>query len=177
MLGMDTPLSPAYLEHLAGTMRDVLEVDARLAAIPPVDIIGIEWFAEAAYALYAAGVLEKDGDGCLHPFDTATWDDTAGLLEGMDRTAPTSENGGAAITRLELARLLAETFGVEEAGGTPFPDTGDGLVAALAELEVVSGYADGTFRPQQPITRGEMWTMAYRLLLAVAEPLVEDLAA
>ena len=95
----------------------------------------------------------------------------------MDRTAPTSENGGAAITRLELARLLAETFGVEEAGGTPFPDTGDGLVAALAELEVVSGYADGTFRPQQPITRGEMWTMAYRLLLAVAEPLVEDLAA
>lgn len=177
MLGMDTPLSPAYLEHLAGTMRDVLEVDARLAAIPPVDIIGIEWFAEAAYALYAAGVLEKDGDGCLHPFDTATWDDTAGLLEGMDRTAPTSENGGAAITRLELARLLAETFGVEEAGGTPFPDTGDGLVAALAELEVVSGYADGTFRPQQPITRGEMWTMAYRLLLAVAEPLVEDWAA
>ena len=71
------------------SMRDVLEVDTRLEAIPPADIIGIEWFAEAAYALYAAGVLEKDGDGCLHPFDTATWDDTAGLLEGMDRTAPT----------------------------------------------------------------------------------------
>ena len=51
------------------------------------------------------------------------------------------------------------------------------LADEQAELEVVSGYADGTFRPQQPITRGEMWTMAYRLLLAVAEPLVEDWAA
>lgn len=176
-LGMDDPLSPAYLEHLAGTMRDALEVDARLEAIPPADITGIEWFAGAAYALYEAGILEKDEDGCLRPFDSATWDDAAGLLEGLERTAPAAKDGGAAITRLELVHLLAEAFEVEETGGTPFSDTDDGLVAALAELEVVSGYADGTFRPRQPITRGEMWSMACRLLLAVASPLTEDLAA
>lgn len=176
-LGMDNPLSPAYLEHLAGTMRDVLEVDARLEAIPPADIMGVEWFADAVFELYAAGILEKDEDGCLRPFDSATWDDAAGLLEGLNRTAPTAEDGGAAITRLELVRLLAEAFEIEAVGGSPFADTDDGLAAALAELDVISGYADGTFRPQQPVTRCEMWAMAYRLLLAVAGPLAEDLAA
>ena len=176
-VGVDPPISEEYVKELAGALRNALDVDARLEALPPADIMGIEWFAGAAYGLYEAGILEKDEDGCLRPFDRATWDDAAALLEGLDKTAPSAEDGGAAITRLELARLLAEAFGVEASAGSPFPDTDDGLVAALAELEVTSGYADGTFRPRQPITRGEMWTMAYRLLQAVAAPLAEDRAA
>ena len=121
-------------------------------------------------------MLEKDGDGGLRPFDAATWDDASALLAGLDRAAPAAEDGGAAITRLELARLLAEAFEIEAVGGSPFADTDDGLVAALAELGVVSGYEGGAFRPQQAITRGEMWTMAYRLLSAIAEPLADAAA-
>lgn len=176
-IGVDSPISKEYVKELAGALRTALDVDARLEAAPPADITGIEWFAGAACALYEAGILEKDEDGCLRPFDSATWDDAAALLEGLEKTAPSAKDGGAAITRLELARLLAEAFEVEASGESPFPDTGDGLVAALAELEVTGGYADGTFRPRQPITRGEMWAMAYRLLQAVASPLAEDLAA
>ena len=176
MLGMDDPLSPAYLAHLAETLREALEVEDRMRDIPPTDVMGIEWFGEAAYALYTAGVLEKDGDGGLRPFDAATWDDASALLAGLDRAAPAVEDGGAAITRLELVRLLAEAFEVEAVGGSPFADTDDGLVAALAELGVVSGYEGGAFRPRQAITRGEMWTMAYRLLSAIAEPLADAAA-
>lgn len=172
-VGMDNPFTPAYLEQLSKTIRENLELED----LPPADLTGTEWFAEAACALYAAGILEKDGEDCVRPLDNAAWADAVSLLTGLEKTVPAPEDSGAVITRLEFVRLLAEAFEIAEAGASPFSDTEDGLVSALAALEAVSGYADGTFRPQQPITRCEMWAMAYRLLLAVADPLAEDLAA
>jgi hypothetical protein len=47
--------------------------------------------------------------------------------------------------------------------GTPFSDVQDGFINLAYELGIISGYGDGTFRPDNPITRQE----AAQLLLNV----------
>ena len=44
-------------------------------------------------------------------------------------------------------------------------------------MKVLTGYADGTFRPDQTISRGEMWVIVYRVLNSIASELLEDAAA
>ena len=63
------------------------------------------------------------------------------------------------VSRAELVKLIASYFTVE--GGTsPFPDVPDGhwaaeVVSFAAEEGWVSGYPDGTFRPDAPVSRAE----------------------
>ncbi len=63
------------------------------------------------------------------------------------------------VSRAELVKLIASYFTVE--GGTsPFPDVPAGhwaaeVVSFAAEEGWVSGYLDGTFRPDAPVSRAE----------------------
>jgi acyl-homoserine-lactone acylase len=63
------------------------------------------------------------------------------------------------ITRGQLASVLARTLGLERLDDGPFSDLGGsvhaGAINALAAAGIVSGYADGTFRPDQPISRAQ----------------------
>ena len=77
----------------------------------------------------------------------------------------------------EFVRLLADELELEDGNVSPFSDTNDGAAAALAEMKVLTGYADGTFRPDQTISRGEMWVIVYRVLNSIASELLEDAAA
>lgn len=175
-LKMDNPLAPAYLAELAQTLRTALKLDERIAALPPVDIAGTEWFAPAAGALYAAGVIEKDGDGRIRPRELAVWNDAASLVERLTKKPAEVENGEAVITRGEFVRLLVDELELGE-GVSPFSDTDDGAVGMLAELGAVTGYAGGAFHPEQPISRAEMWVMAYRVLMRVVEELLVGIGA
>ena len=75
-----------------------------------------------------------------------------------------------AVTRGQVASVLAKTAGVEgvvldtptfsDIGGT----THEANIEALVESEVISGYADGTFRPNLPVTRAQVATMLGRWL-------------
>lgn len=75
-----------------------------------------------------------------------------------------------AVTRGQVASVLAKTEGVEgvvldtptfsDIGGT----THEASIEALVEFEVISGYADGTFRPNLPVTRAQVATMLGRWL-------------
>lgn len=70
----------------------------------------------------------------------------------------------AKVTRVQLAALLVRALGLSEAGGKPFADVAagtwySGAVAAAYEAKLVSGYEDGTFRPDAPITRQELAVM------------------
>ena len=62
-------------------------------------------------------------------------------------------------------------------GVSPFSDTDDGAVGTLAEIGVVTGYDNGTFHPEQTISRAEMWVMVYRVLMRVVEDLLVGIAA
>ena len=107
---------------------------------------------------------------CLSHLEKTTPDRFFMMVEGGNIDyALHANDGGAAITRLELARLLAEAFEIEAVGGSPFADTDDGLVAALAELGVVSGYEDGSFRADMSISRAEFAKIIAKMLGGTAK--------
>lgn len=117
-----------------------------------------------------------------HPFrdvpGTAWYAEDAdiGYTEGyITGTSPTAFSPNLSITREEAAFILAKNLMMEPAVGenTSFADGRSistwsrGMVSAAAENNLISGYPDGTFRPQKSITRGEA---AVILLNAVGTP-------
>ena len=181
-VGVESPISASYVNDLADALWETLDLETRLAELEemmvgPVDLLGSEWFAPAVTALYSAGAIEPDADGCIYPYNPAIWNDAVDLVEQLTENRPDAKDGSAVITRAEFARLLAQELELEDSDASPFSDTSDGFVAALAELGVISGYADGTFRPDQPILRAEMWSVVYRLLMSMVDQLMGGMAA
>lgn len=175
-LGIDSPIDPQYVEDLADALWEALEVEERCDALSPLDISGEEWFGPAALALYAAGLIEKDDSGCIHPELPGTWNDAAALLTVLAGQPYAAKEDGKVITRAEFAEVIAALLELPDNTESPFPDTDDGAVAALAVRNIVSGYSDGTFRPDASILRAEMWVVTYRALMNAASQLIESAA-
>ena len=87
-----------------------------------------------------------------------------GIVDGMTDT--TIEPDGT-YTRAQAAKIVATMLlGVDAADSlkattAPFEDVptyhwASGYIAYCVEAGIIDGYSDGTFRPNQPITRGEM---------------------
>lgn len=112
-----------------------------------VDMVG-HWSAEAVGALF-----------------------TRGIVSGVDLNHFQPDTP---VTRAQFARLLAEALGQRDAANalrghaTHFTDVpGDhwaaGYVEALAELGALTGYPDGGFHPEAPVTRAEMASVLARV--------------
>ena len=71
---------------------------------------------------------------------------------------------GRGLTRGQMASLMARALGLEESSSSQrFPDVPTNHphragIHALVEAGVVSGYPDGTYRPQQDVQRDQMAT-------------------
>lgn len=79
----------------------------------------------------------------------------AGLIAGF---ADGTYRPGLPVSRGQLASVIARELGVQAGAGSCSPDVAGvhaGPVCALADLGVVSGFGDGTFRPDQPVTRAQ----------------------
>lgn len=86
----------------------------------------------------------------------------------MDKDAQIDLN--AAIDRAALCGLLAKALGIPASENeSPFADTDDGAVLALAELGVITGYTaeDGTqvFNGEGLLKRSELCAVLYRVML------------
>ncbi|KUP25729.1 S-layer homology domain-containing protein [Paenibacillus sp. DMB5] len=73
------------------------------------------------------------------------------------------------ITRAELASLVVLLGNITAAPGAGYSDVAAGYWAESAILQaqgagILKGYADGTFRPGQPVTRAEAVTAVNRAL-------------
>ncbi|WP_379154030.1 S-layer homology domain-containing protein [Paenibacillus sp. sgz5001063] len=74
------------------------------------------------------------------------------------------------ITRAEFAALLVRSLGMDQKGnGTAFNDVAAkdwfyGAVEAAADAKIVTGFADHSFHPLEPVSREEMAAMTLRAL-------------
>ncbi|WP_433945535.1 invasin domain 3-containing protein [Paenibacillus sp. SN-8-1] len=90
------------------------------------------------------------------------------IIQGIDAARFAPE---AAITRAELAALLSRALGLPEAGGEPsqFRDVSpsswySGAVAAVHAHHIMDGVSDGTFAPNQKVSRQEAIVTIIRAL-------------
>ena len=79
----------------------------------------------------------------------------------MRKTATVLLVMAAAILVFAAVNLYGQVFGVHEPGSTYFPDVtvgtpGDEHIGWLAESEVTGGFPDGTYRPDDYVTREQM---------------------
>ncbi|CAG7649828.1 hypothetical protein PAESOLCIP111_05960 [Paenibacillus solanacearum] len=75
------------------------------------------------------------------------------------------------VTRAEFAAMLIRALGLDEKPGytlysdvSPEKDWYSGAVGAASKAGVIEGYADGTFKPNAPITREQITVMLSRVL-------------
>ena len=107
------------------------------------DVSVSDWFAEAAGALSELGIIEGYPDGTFGP--------------------------QRAISRAEFVMLASRFFRMKPAEPAEFSDTDEKswyseAVASAAAEGWIKGYPDGTFRPHNPIVRGEVAAMTNRIL-------------
>lgn len=79
------------------------------------------------------------------------------------------------ITRAEFATILARYLNLEQVKDVSYSDMTSshwaaGYVGALAQKKIVSGYEDGTIRPDATLTRAEAITMLNNALLRTDKP-------
>lgn len=106
------------------------------------DVPAGQWYTAAVSTLANAGAINGCGDGTFHP--------------------------NQAISRAQFVTILAGIYGVNASGGMPFSDVGrswyyDAVATAYAN-GWVSGLTDGTFHPNQTITRAEAVSILKRVL-------------
>lgn len=110
------------------------------------DLAGFDWAKMMIEAMAAKGVINGKAEGVFKPGDN--------------------------ITRAEFASLLVRMFRIEEVSECPtcmFSDVKAGAwyektVMSAAAAGIVTGYTDGTFKPDGKVTRQEMAVMIARVL-------------
>ncbi len=107
----------------------------------PSDIKG-HWAEESVRNLEKKGILNGYPDGTFRPDQS--------------------------ITRAEMAKILSVAYNFKTSNQLRFPDTEEHwakeYITALANNQIITGYPDGNFKPEAPITRAEIVTMLTRLL-------------
>lgn len=116
-------------------------VQAALASGDFWDVPANAWYADSVTALSSAGLMQGVGGGRFAP----------------ERT----------VTRGQIAAILHRAAGTPAASGTPFSDTAPDAYCAEAaawaeEQGILQGYADGTFRPDQPVSRQQLAAVLFR---------------
>lgn len=118
----------------------------RVGTTPFTDVKDTDWYAEDVAIAYTAGYITGTSESTFSPLSE--------------------------ITREEAAVILARNMMMQPAVGenTDFTDGRDlsswssGLVSTASAYNLISGYPDGSFRPQNPITRGEVAIMVTKAI-------------
>ena len=106
------------------------------------DVAAGSWYNNAVSTMVRAGIINGYPDGTFKP--------------------------NAPITRAELATIAVRFFEVQKSDKNVFSDTAGHwavqFINAAAENDLITGYPDGTFKPNQNIKRAEFITVVNRSL-------------
>lgn len=171
-LRVKTPKSAFYSDEYSYASCPIIAVNADSAFV----MVGVVGGVDAAqenredyFAAYSAlhgtlpQTIKADGGAAVPKLDEARIPAQAAELNA------TSD---AELTRGECARLLYELIRPESGElevSCPFSDVPEDAecaraVAYLADCGIVSGYTDGSFRPERSVTRAEFVKMLHRAL-------------
>ncbi len=106
------------------------------------DVLNPTWYSNAVGFVSRKGIAQGDEDGAFRPEDS--------------------------VTRMEFAAMIARFANVQPETGKTFFDTvgawGEGYIAALSNAGILTGYEDGSFRPNQQVTRAEAVAVINRVI-------------
>jgi len=115
-------------------------------ALPYADIDSIpSWAMESVAAMYATGVITGKGNGGSIVYDPEAPITRAEVMTVLGRTLPKGFSSGE-ITFNDSADI---------------PDYAKNYVGILVGMKVLTGYSDGTIRPNNNVQRGEAVKMLY----------------
>ena len=107
-------------------------MEVKAAEVFP-DIQG-NWAAQTIQSLAAKGILNGYPDGTFKPNQT--------------------------VTRAELAKMISKTFNYQTAAGSNLSDISQhwaySYISTLTSDKVMSSYTDGTFKPENPVSRAKV---------------------
>ncbi|WP_336773702.1 S-layer homology domain-containing protein [Paenibacillus sp. MMO-58] len=136
-----TPPIVLKVDYNVNVLQDLLKKAEQAQSQAFTDISQASWAANAIQRATNAGIINGYGNGTFQP--------------------------NATITRAEFATMVAKAFGLTNKNGSGFPDTSNHWasqsIEALADQGLLTGYGDGTFKPDHEITRAEMVVVLSRL--------------
>lgn len=114
----------------------------------------------------------------------AAWASQRGIMTGIGGTAQMAPNGTTSRAMVVAVLSRLEGAGSGDTSALKFPDVprGEWYAGAVAwgvQTHVVEGYADGTFRPEQDVTREQLaiFLMRYAQKLGLSTAASGDLSA
>lgn len=126
---------------------------------------------QVATILATAAHMETGGEPPFHDVSSdhehahgitalAEWGVVQGYPDGTYRPERSIDRG-------QMATVLATAYGLEAEGDPPFDDVDSDHphaegIAAVAEHDIAEGYDDGTYRPSEPVSRGQTATFLHR---------------
>ncbi len=126
---------PSWIDTRSGVAQDFYS--DRGCALPFSDVIPSDYFYTAVQYLYCAGAISGYSDNTFRPYNNTT--------------------------RGQLSKIivLAEGWPIDTSGGPHFTDVPPGsafydFVETAFNRGAVSGYGDGTFRPDNNVTRAQL---------------------
>ena len=160
----------AYVEGSGGLFRPEASL-SRAEAVTLLSRLSVDESGKNLYTGEAGATPFGDvaQDAWYAPYVYFAWN--YGVANGYPGGAFRPEGP---VSRAELVKLLAAYFEPEDADSAPFPDVpADYWAASYIAFGVaegwLSGYPDGTFRPEEPVSRAEAVKIINRALNRAAE--------
>jgi hypothetical protein len=177
-----------------GEDKTVSEIQVELDAAGIQDILATDWFAGSVTVLIAEGLMTPDANGDFNPYSTldagtavtvfAKILGIANMNDSQEVALQKAQDAGFVsdsvevndvYTRLDVAIMLADALGltvnpVYTQVGFPFNEYATltpwerGVLVAVYNQGIFAGYPDGSFRPDQPLTKAELAMLVDRIL-------------
>jgi hypothetical protein len=144
----DHEVAPAAPSPRSRTSRRLSTRWATVVSLPLAGALGV--------ALALPGTTADAASPSPHT-DAIEAVQAAGIAEGYPDGSFRPSSG---VTRAQMASFLGRALELEPEAGASFPDiagsTHAGMIDAIATANITTGYPDGTFRPNDTVTRGQM---------------------